>query len=117
MTSNVRTTTAEAPVWDVARALLDNGFGGMPVVDASGTLVGMISGFDVISKTGAVVGDIMSRGVVWASPDDPLPDVVQLMGLHGIRRVPVCRDGQLLGIISRSDLLAWYTEEHENSVS
>lgn len=117
MTSDVLTTTADAAVWDVARTLLDNGFGGMPVVDSRGELIGMISGFDVISKSGAVVGDIMSRGVVWAMPDDPLPDVVQLMGLHGIRRVPVCQDGQLLGIISRSDLLAHYTLEHENTVS
>lgn len=89
----------------------------MPVLDPDGTLVGMVSGFDVISKQGETVGEIMSRGVVWAKPDDPLPDVVQLMGLHGIRRVPVCQDGRLLGIISRSDLLTFYTNEHESTGS
>jgi len=36
--------------------------------------------------------------------------VVELMGLHGIRRVPVCQDGRLVGIISRSDLLRFRTD-------
>ncbi len=114
MTTPVLTTTPDADTWQVARQLLDAGHGGMPVVTASGELVGMISGFDVISKEGATVGEVMSRGVVWARPGDSLPEVVQLMGLHGIRRVPVCEDGKLLGIISRSDLLAWYTQRHES---
>lgn len=117
MTSPVVTTGPDSPVWIMARQLLDHGFGGMPVLDPDGTLVGMVSGFDVISKQGETVGEIMSRGVVWAKPDDPLPDVVQLMGLHGIRRVPVCQDGRLLGIISRSDLLTFYTNEHESTGS
>jgi CBS domain-containing protein len=116
MTTTVITTTPDANIWAVARQLLDNGHGGMPVVDAAGELVGMISGFDVISKSGSTVGEIMSRGVVWAAPGDSLEDVIQLMGLHGIRRVPVCEHGKLLGIISRSDLLAWFTERHESGL-
>ncbi len=117
MTTDVITTTIDSPVWSVARTLLDRDFGGMPVLSEDGALIGMISGFDVISKTGETVGEIMSRGVVWAGPDDPISDVVQLMGLHGIRRVPVCKDGALLGIISRSDLLTWYTNQHESGNS
>lgn len=117
MTIAVVTTTQDAPVWSVARQLLDHGYGGMPVLGPDGALIGMVSGFDVISKSGETVGEIMSRGVVWALPTDSLPAVVQLMGLHGIRRVPVCQDGQLLGIISRSDLLAHYTNEHESADS
>ncbi|MDQ2684002.1 MAG: CBS domain-containing protein [Chloroflexota bacterium] len=116
MTTTVTTTTPDANIWAVARQLLDNGHGGMPVVDAAGELVGMISGFDVISKSGSTVGEIMSRGVVWAAPGDSLEDVIRLMGLHGIRRVPVCENGRLLGIISRSDLLAWFTERHESGL-
>ena len=115
MTRAVITATPETPVWSAARVLLDRGHGGMPVVDAAGNLIGMVSGFDVISKTGETVGEIMSRGVVWAHPTDSLEDVIQLMGLHGIRRVPVCEGDQLVGIISRSDLLAYYTAAHERT--
>jgi CBS domain-containing protein len=117
MTSQVVSTTADAAIWTVARQLIERGYGGMPVLGPDGALIGMLSGFDVISKDGATVGEIMSRGVVWANPDDSLEDVVQLMGLHGIRRVPVCRDGALIGIISRSDLLRHYTNKHESGLS
>jgi CBS domain-containing protein len=117
MTTEVVSTTADAATWTVARQLIEHGYGGMPVLGPDGALIGMLSGFDVISKDGATVGEIMSRGVVWANPDDSLEDVIQLMGLHGIRRVPVCRDGALIGIISRSDLLRHYTNKHESGLS
>ena len=114
MTPKVITTKADTFVWDAARVLLDKGHGGMPVVDSSGKLIGMVSGFDVISKRGRTVDEIMSRGVVWAKPGDSLEDVIQLMGLHGIRRVPVCDGERLVGIISRSDLLAHFTDQYEH---
>jgi CBS domain-containing protein len=114
MTPKVVTTRAETFVWDAARVLLDKGYGGMPVVDSAGKLIGMVSGFDVISKSGRTVGEIMSRGVVWAKPGDSLDEVIQLMGLHGIRRVPVCDGERLVGIISRSDLLAHFTDQYEH---
>ena len=114
MTSKVITTKANRLTWDVARVLLDKGHGGMPVVDDAGKLIGMISGFDVISKTGKTVGEIMSRGVVSVKPGDSIEEVTQLMGLHGIRRVPVCDGERLVGIISRSDLLAYFTDQYEH---
>ena len=117
MSANVLTTTANAEIWQTARIMLTHGFGGLPVIGEDGTLIGMVSGFDVISKKGTTIGEIMSRGVVWANPSDSFADVVQLMGLHGIRRVPVCVDGRIIGIISRSDLLRYRTNEHENTGS
>jgi predicted transcriptional regulator len=114
MTRKVVTTKTDRSVWDAARMLLDKGYGGMPVVDSDGKLIGMVSGFDVISKTGKTVGEIMSRGVVYVNPGDSLEDVIHLMGLHGIRRVPVCVGERLVGIISRSDLLAHFTDQFEH---
>ena len=113
MTKDVAATTPSADIWDVAHTLLDRGFGGMPVLSETGDLIGMISGFDVISKRGQTVGEIMSRGVVWANPTDTFEAVVQMMGLHGIRRIPVCEEGKLVGIISRSDLLRHRTQAHD----
>jgi CBS domain-containing protein len=114
MTRKVVTTKMDHSIWDTARVLLDKGFGGMPVVDGDGRLIGMVSGFDVISKSGTTVGEIMSRGVVYVKPDDSLDEVIHLMGLHGIRRVPVCEGDRLVGIISRSDLLAYFTDQFEH---
>jgi CBS domain-containing protein len=114
MTRKVVTTRTDRSIWDTARVLLDKGYGGMPVVDTDGRLIGMVSGFDVISKSGTTVGEIMSRGVVYVNPTDSLEEVIHLMGLHGIRRVPVCEGERLVGLISRSDLLAHFTDQFEH---
>ena len=108
MTREVITASPETPVDELARLLIAHNIGGMPVVDAQGTILGMVSGFDVISKRGATAADVMSRGVVSVAPDASVEEIVGLMGLHGIRRVPVATDGRLAGIISRSDLLRHY---------
>ena len=108
MTRDVVTASPSTTVLALARLLLEHAIGGAPVVDEDGTLVGMVSGFDVISKVGATTGEVMSRGVVSVSEDAGVDDVVSLMGLHGIRRVPVTRDRRIVGIISRSDLLRHY---------
>ena len=52
------------------------------------------------------VSDIMTESVITITEDRPLAEVVRLMEEHAIRRVPVAKDGRLLGIVSRSDLVA-----------
>jgi CBS-domain-containing membrane protein len=109
MTERVVTTTPDRSIDEVARQLRDRAFSGMPVVDGGGALVGMISAYDVISKRGRTVAEVMSRGVVSASEDADAEQVAGLMGLHGIRRVPLVRDGRLVGIVTRADLLRLFT--------
>lgn len=105
MTRDVETAAPGDDVWATADRLVANGHGGMPVLNETGELVGMVSGFDVLSKRGRTIGEIMSRGVVFLDETASLDEVVALMGLHGIRRVPICSGGRLTGILSRSDLL------------
>ena len=108
MTADVVTATPDQAVEEVARVLRERGFGGLPVVDTDGILIGMVSEFDVISKRGRTVADIMTRGAISAGDETAAEQVTALMGLHGIRRVPVVREGRLVGIVSRSDLLRLY---------
>ena len=109
MTADVVTTPPDRPVEEVARELRARGFGGLPVVDGAGRLVGMVSEFDVISKRGRTVGEVMTPDVVGVGEDAGAEEVTRLMGQHGIRRVPVVRDGRLVGIVARSDLLRLFT--------
>jgi predicted transcriptional regulator len=90
---------------DFASALLERGVSGAPVVDNSGALVGMASELDLIAKRGETVGDVMSRGVVTVEETTGIAEIVRLMGLHGVRRVPVVRDGRLIGSVGRRDVL------------
>jgi CBS domain-containing protein len=105
MQRDVRTTTPERRIAEVAQLLIDENLTGIPVVDASGVLVGVITEYDIVSKRGELVGDIMSRGVVTVTDDTSAARVVELVGLHGIRGIPVLHDGALVGLITRADLV------------
>lgn len=105
MNSDKATVTAELTIAELARKLIDLRLTGLPVVDADGALTGMVSEYDVISRSGNTVNDIMSRGLISVTEDTSVEQVASLMGLHGIRRVPVVRGGQLVGTVSRADLL------------
>jgi CBS-domain-containing membrane protein len=109
MTTDVVTTTGDVAVDDIAAELRKRGIGGLPVVDERGILIGMVSEYDVISKRGKTVRDIMSRGVISVGDEASASQVTSLMGLHGIRRVPIVREGRLVGIVTRSDLLRLYS--------
>jgi CBS domain-containing protein len=109
MTTDIITTTQDSPVEEVAHDLRHHGFGGLPVVDDDGILIGIVSEFDVISKSGRTAGEIMTRNVISVGDETGADQVTALMGVHGIRRVPVVRDGRIVGIVTRSDLLKLYT--------
>lgn len=108
MQRDVRTTTPDRPIADVAQLLIDLNLTGIPVVDHAGALVGVVTEYDIVSKRGEMVGDIMSRGVVSVTEDASAARVVELVGLHGIRGIPVLRDGELVGLITRADLVRLY---------
>lgn len=105
MNNDILTVTADLTISDLARKLLEVRLTGLPVVDDNGALIGMVSEYDVISKRGETVSDVMSRGLISVTEETSVEQVASLMGLHGIRRVPVVREGQLVGTVSRADLL------------
>lgn len=111
MRTEVETTNPETPVTVVARRLIDAGLTGLPVVDATGALVGVVTEYDIISKQGETVGDIMSRGVVTVSEETTAARVIELVGLHGIRGVPVLTDGRLVGLVTRADLVRLFLKQ------
>jgi CBS domain-containing protein len=51
------------------------------------------------------VADIMTRRVITARPDTPLQEIAAMLEIYGIKRVPIVRDGQLVGIVSRANLV------------
>jgi len=94
---------------ETARALVAARASEAPVVDPSGTLVGVISEHDILSKSGATVADVMSRGVITIGATASAADAAQLMGLHGVHLLPVADGPALIGVVTRSDLLRLYT--------
>lgn len=105
MTQDVISILDEATIEDAARTLARNRISGLPVVDGSGNLVGLITEHDLISKQGRHVSDIMTRGVISVSADTEIEQVQHLLTNQRIRRVPVVDSGRVVGIVSRSDLV------------
>ncbi len=105
MTRNVITVPPEMSTKDVATILSEKRITGLPVVDATGKVVGVLSELDIISRQGATAADIMSDQVISAAEDDDVQEVANLFSSRRIRRVPILADGKLVGLVSRSDLM------------
>jgi CBS domain-containing protein len=135
MTQPVIKIAADASVMEAARLMLENRISGLPVVDAAGGLIGIVTEGDFLRRaetgterrhsrfaeffigpgqladeyvhsSGRTVHEVMSPKVHAVTEDTPLEDVVGLMESHGIKRVPVLRGGELIGIITRANLVS-----------
>jgi CBS domain-containing protein len=105
MTTNVRTVEASTSVEAAARVMFEQSISGLPVVDENNHLIGVVSEFDVLAKGGATVGDIMTSSVITVGEDTDPETVARMLIEQHIRRLPVVRGGEVVGIISRSDLI------------
>lgn len=105
MTSDVVGVQETSGIEEAARLLSRHRISGLPVFGSSGALVGLVTEYDLISKTGKQVGDIMSRSIISVSPETDVDEVKHLLTNSRIRRVPVLDGDKLVGIVSRSDLI------------
>ena len=105
MTHEVITIPARATVRDAARRLSDYHISGMPVVDDAGRIVGIITEADLISKEGASVAELMNGRVVSDTEQTSVDEIAQILTSNRFKRVPVLRDGRLVGIVSRADIV------------
>ncbi|OBH43463.1 signal transduction protein [Mycobacterium mantenii] len=106
MSSPVITVLADASTQQVADTLARHRISAVPVVDHTGTLLGLLSEYDLLSKTGEVASDLMTTAVVSVTVDSAADDIRHLLIDRRIRRVPVMKAGRLVGIVSRHDLVA-----------
>ncbi len=134
MTARLITIRPTATVGEAARLMLQDGISGLPVVDAAGRLVGIVTEGDLLRRTetgterhrprwleflvgpgrlaeeyvrshSRKVQEVMTSDVVTIGPETPLEEVVKLMERHRIKRLPVIEGDRLVGIVSRADLL------------
>ena len=134
MVSNVITVGPDATVQEVAGILLKNKISAVPVVSQSGKILGIVSEGDMLRRVESrtlrhrswwlqlltadttlrdefvkshshKVVDVMTPDVVTVSPETPLGEIASVLEKNGIKRVPVVKDGKLVGIVSRANLL------------
>ncbi|MEH2327319.1 MAG: CBS domain-containing protein [Nostoc sp.] len=118
MSSPVRTILPETTITDAQRILLRYGHSGLSVVDAYGQLVGIISrrDLDVALHHGfshAPVKGYMTKNLKTIAPDTTLPQIESLMVTYDIGRLPVLENEQLVGLVSRTDVLRELHQERD----
>ncbi len=93
-----------------AKIMRDRGIGSLPVCDGR-RLVGIVTDRDIVTRHVAeergltqTVGKILTPLPYWVRPTDSLAWAEDLMRQQRLRRLPVCEDGDLVGIISETDL-------------
>jgi CBS domain-containing protein len=125
MTESPRSTRPDTLLRDAARDLVRSGIGALPVIEADGLLVGMLSerelmrhmlsftslGVSVPRPQSAVerarrtVRDVMTRQVLCVSPDQQLAEVASLMTNKDVDQLPVVEEGRLVGFLTRGDIV------------
>jgi CBS domain-containing protein len=144
MTTRVITISENATVLDAAKLMAKRRISGLPVVDANGALVGLITEGDLLRRTeiatekprtgffsllvnpgrvadeyththGRRVGEVMTADPVCVSEDTALEKVVELLEKKRIRRIPVVRDRQMVGIVARANLVRAYIKAAQYS--
>ena len=135
MTAEVVTVRQETTFKEMAAVLRRYRVSALPVVDDAGHVIGVVSEADLLAKEaladpgavagllhhkdvrkaeGLTAGDLMTRPPVTASPGDPVEQAARMMHFMRVKRLPVVNSGgQLVGIVSRSDVLAVFDRPDE----
>jgi len=136
MTAEVVTVRQETTFKEMAAVLRRYRVSALPVVDDAGRVIGVVSEADLLAKEvladpgvvaellrrqdvrkaeGLTAGDLMTRPAVTAAPGDPVEQAARMMHFMRVKRLPVVNSGgQLVGIVSRSDVLAVFDRPDED---
>jgi CBS domain-containing protein len=90
----------------LAMTLIKNQISGAPVAGKNGKIVGVVSEADIVAKKGKDVKAIMSKKVIGVVEDTSVEEIARLMTTHSIKRVPVMRGVEVVGIVSRADIVS-----------
>jgi Zn-dependent protease/CBS domain-containing protein len=109
MATDVRTVSPELPVREVIDLMYTTKHLGFPV-EEKGQVTGMVTLADVhkiapLDREAMQVRDIMTRGIIALPPKAPVIDALRIMSGNNIGRIPVMEGDQLLGIVTRTDIM------------
>jgi CBS domain-containing protein len=114
MTKEVVTVSQDTPVYEAMRLLIDKHISGLPVVDEHNKLAGIITEKDMLrilidtdSSANKAVSDYMKKDVAVFSPQESIVNICEFLIKNNYRRVPIVKDGVLVGVISRRDIISF----------
>jgi CBS domain-containing protein len=113
----------DATVLEAVRAMVDRNIGAVPVVH-NGQLVGIFSERDLMKRVVAegcdprttCLAEVMTEDPLTVNTNEELESCMALMRRHGFRHLPVCHEGQVVGIVSMRDILLQDLNEKDDEV-
>lgn len=125
MTTDVVWAKKDTPAYEAIELLLKNEITGMPVVEDDLSLVGIVTEKDLLrlfhaseEEKNKPVADFMTRPAVHYRENEPLETVVDFMLINYFRRIPVTsKEGKVVGIVSRPDILTHILELRQAEVA
>ncbi|MCD6117528.1 CBS domain-containing protein [bacterium] len=111
MMKEIITIGPDALLKKAIKKLLDNKISSMPVTDDSGKMVGIISCEDILNLafdgylSSTKVEMVMTKNVVYFEPDSNLEEIALVISKNHFRRIPIIKDGRIVGIVSRRDIV------------
>ena len=117
MTVGVKTMTNTDTIVDTTTLMLEEGIGGLPIINNDEKIVGIVTEGDIVKKLGKLcadleVQDIMATNVITTTPGTPIEGIAKIMVRNSLRRVPIVGEDQesqskeekLLGFVTASEL-------------
>lgn len=123
MTKDVVSVKKDTPIYEAMEIMRKNDITGMPVIEDDMTLVGVITEKDILrlfyadeDEKNQTVGFFMTRPAVSYRENENLRSVCDFMMINYFRRVPVVsKQGKLVGIISRPDVIDYLLEQRRQN--
>ena len=106
MTKDIITVPPTMTIKQLAMTLIKNQVSGAPVAGRNGKIIGVVSEADIVAKRGKDVKAIMSKKIISVGEETLVEEIAQLMTTHNIKRVPVMRGDDVVGIVSRADIVS-----------
>ena len=106
MTRDIITVSPTMTIRNLAMTLIKNQISGAPVAGKNGKIVGVVSEADIVAKKGKDVKAIMSKKIISVDEDTAVEEIARLMTNQKIKRVPVMRGDNVVGIVSRADIVS-----------
>jgi len=106
MTRDIITVSPTMTIKNLAITLIKNQISGAPVAGRRGKIIGVVSEADIVAKKGKDVKAIMSKKIISVGEETAVEEIARLMTSQNIKRVPVMRGDDVVGIVSRADIVS-----------
>lgn len=111
MSQRPRAMNPKTPLNEIAQVMESDDIGAVPLVEGE-RLVGIVTDRDIVVRAvakgkdlkGMPASEVASSELVTVHPDDDLSDALELMAKHQVRRLAVCADDRLVGVVAQADV-------------